>query len=119
MKEQGAREGAGRQRARELPAIEFRHAHRRSGESAAANDRERKHLRIGQTLGRAEAIQLAGMKVENAAIDGAHPQICVIAGQRSHVEFRKRRVKQAHSLAIVNDHAVLLRAEQHLPGRER
>ena len=83
MNEQGAGESAGRQGSRELSAIELSHAGGSAGEGAIGIHRDGEHLGIGQSLAGPETVHLTGMKVYQPPIDGAHPEVRIVAGQRS------------------------------------
>ena len=59
------------------------------------------------------------MPVHETPIDGAHPEVRVIAGQRSDAQFLERRVECFDLFAVVGDYAILPGAEQHLAGGKR
>ena len=77
------------QHACELPAPEFRHAHRGAHKGPVSLDRQGKNARIGQPIGLRKAVGLARVPVDDAIRERAYPEVRVVPRERRDVQIRK------------------------------
>src|SRR4051812_26194325 len=59
------------------------------------------------------------MIMEHATIKRADPEIRFGARERRHINAIEQRMKHIHALAVVQQYAALLRAEQKMPRSDR
>ena len=110
---QRAREEAVGQGAQPLSIAELHNPQRRADIGYVIFDGQRKHLRIGQS-GK-EFFQLSRPMMKNAVLQGADPEIAVIAGEGRDVGRLEARVEGREPPAVEYQDSLAFRAEQDPP----
>ncbi len=73
--------------------------------SVAWCESERLDLLVGQAVGGIEAVELAGVPVEDTAVAGADPEIACVAGERCDGQAGEIGVEGCEGLAVVEQQA--------------
>ena len=85
---------------------------------SVAGNCERLDLVIGQALGLGEGVSLAGVKVEDAAVERANPEIGFVAGEGGDVEGVESGMEDGDLFAVVDKNAARFCAEEKMSGTD-
>src|SRR5262249_24994507 len=105
--EQALGEEALSQHSCKAATLKLRYSQGGPGIRRLARNGQGQHLPVWQPVRLLEVIELAGVPVQQAAIERPHPQAALVSGERCDIKPRKRWMKRSHPLAVVNQQALL------------